>query len=62
MGYTWIHPPVNNYSKPKAIQDWLATLNSWDQDPQRDAAIADAEQWLEHAVALEKRLNKESGA
>ena len=62
MGYTWIHPPVNSFSKPEAIQAWLNTLNSWDQDPQRDAAIANAECWLEHAVALEKMLNQQPGA
>lgn len=60
MSYTWIHPPVTSYSTPEAIQAWLDTLNSWDKDPQRDEAIAEAERWLEHAVALEKRLSKRS--
>jgi hypothetical protein len=62
MSYTWIHPPVGNFSTPKAIQAWLDTLNSWEQDPQRDEAIVEAERWLEHAIALEKRLNKQPGA
>lgn len=61
MGYTWIHPPVSNYSKPEAIEAWLDTLRSWTQDQQRDHAIAEAERLLEHAITLEKRLNQKPG-
>jgi hypothetical protein len=42
MGYTWIHPPVNRWSTPEAIQQWLDTLTSRPKDAQRDEAIADA--------------------
>jgi len=62
MGYSWIHPPVNCWSKPEEIRAWLNTLQSWTQDPQRDEAIAEAEQWLEFALEFETELNKQAGA
>ena len=58
MGYTWIHPPVNHWSKLEDIQQWLDTLTSRPKDPQRDDAIAHAQKWLAFAIALEQELNK----
>jgi hypothetical protein len=62
MGYIWIHPPVNCWSKSEEIRAWLDDLQSRPQDPQREEAIAEAEQWLEFALEFEAELNKQAGA
>ena len=62
MGYIWIHPPVNCWSKSEDISAWLDTLRSWPQDEQRDEAIAEAEQWFEFAIEFETELSKQVGA
>ncbi len=58
MSYTWIHPPVNRWPSPEAIQKWLDTLTGRPKDRQRDDAIADAQKWLAFAIAREQDLNR----
>jgi hypothetical protein len=51
MSYVLIDPPVNHYSMPDEIQEWIDQLNSMPQSDQRDSALAEAKQLLAEALA-----------
>lgn len=49
MSYTLIDPPVTPFSTREELEAWLVELRAKPQSPQRDDAIAEAEEWLADA-------------
>lgn len=62
--YTLIDPPVNAYSRPEQISAWIDELRGWvalpefqhaDNRKRLDAALAQAQSWLERSRSMAAR-------
>jgi len=53
-----IDPPVGPYSTVEEINGWLDELATYESHPEVDAAIKEAEDWLETAKKTERLANE----